>query len=103
MHEAIAEHHAFGALRTRCADFGTGGYYDGSAETQGLQDLLMRDLGLKARRKQMREMCGVGWVKEWFWPYSGRDYSGMVMEYVERWGLADKDKEKEKEKEKLAS
>ena len=91
MQEAVAEHIAFGELRTRCSDFGTGGYYDASAETQGFQDRLMRDLGLKTQRKKMRGMCGMGWVKEWFWPYSGRDYSSLVPEYIERWGLAEKE------------
>jgi dimethylaniline monooxygenase (N-oxide forming) len=64
-------------------------YLDGSVEIQNFTDLLVRDLGLRADRKRFKaEKTGKAglfglkaWFKEWFYPYFGKDYSGLVEEY----------------------
>jgi hypothetical protein len=47
-------------------------------EVQGFLDVLMRDLGLRDKRKK-------GWLglKEWVVPYTSRDYRGVVREFLE--------------------
>ena len=73
-------------------------YLDGSVEIQDFTDLLMKDLGLRADRKRLaaertgkRGVFGLrAWGKEWFYPYFGKDYRGLVEEYRTRWGLENK-------------
>jgi hypothetical protein len=58
-------------------------------------DLLVRDLGLETRRKKKKQRgCfGMkGWWSEWFKPYVGEDYRGLVAEYLEKWKLGDQSK-----------
>jgi dimethylaniline monooxygenase (N-oxide forming) len=70
-------------------------YLDGSIEIQSFTDLLMKDMGLRSDRKKWaaerggkRGIFGLRtWVKEWFTPYRGMDYRGMVEEYKTTWGL----------------
>jgi hypothetical protein len=70
-------------------------YLDGSVEIQDFTDLLMKDLGLRSDRKRFAtEREGKkglfslkAWAKEWFYPYFGKDYEGLVEEYRVRWGL----------------
>lgn len=47
-------------------------------------DMLLRDLGLKFRRKS-------NFIKEWFTPYSAYDYKGIVDEWLESSGIAGAD------------
>lgn len=45
-------------------------------------DMLLRDLGLKFRRKS-------NFLKEWFTPYVASDYGGLIQEWLEMAGNAD--------------
>jgi dimethylaniline monooxygenase (N-oxide forming) len=70
-------------------------YLDGSVEIQNFTDLLVRDLGLRSDRKRFvaeregkRGLFGLSaWTREWFYPYFGKDYRGLVEEYRTRWRL----------------
>ena len=70
-------------------------YLDGSVEIQDFTDLLVKDLGLRADRKRFaaerdrkRGLFGLkAWVSEWFYPYFGKDYNGLVEEYRTKWEL----------------
>lgn len=52
-------------------------------EVQWFFDVLLRDLGLRAKRKQKGIM---GVLKEWLLPYSAGDYRGVVNEFLDRNG-----------------
>lgn len=59
-------------------------FRDDSELVQDFTDLLMRNLGLEPER-EMRVVRSrwwgtrvVGWVKEWFSPYRGTKYRGLV-------------------------
>ncbi|TAQ85804.1 hypothetical protein B7494_g5871 [Chlorociboria aeruginascens] len=68
-------------------------YPDGSLEIQDYTDILMRDLGLRPDRKRLsaekygsRGLFGWrGWYREWFEPYRGLDYAGLIAEYLGTW------------------
>ena len=70
-------------------------HLDGSEIIQDIIDLLMKDLGLRLDRKRLEaERKGIwglfgwgAWVREWFSPYRGSDYRGLVEEYKRTWGL----------------
>ena len=77
-------------------------YLDGSVEIQKYLDRLVGDLGLEFLRKKRAQrlkgpqLFGVrGSLKEWFWPYMGRDYRGLLEEYLERWDLRREGEKKE--------
>jgi hypothetical protein len=82
----------WGALRFRDR---AAPYLDGIVEIQDFIDLLVEDLGLRSERKifavernGLKNLFGLsGWLKEWFYPYLGRDYKGLVKEYRARWRL----------------
>ncbi|KAH8596605.1 hypothetical protein B0O99DRAFT_671186 [Bisporella sp. PMI_857] len=90
MQEDVALMNSWGFAKTRCRDFP---YLDGSQEIQEFMDLLVSDLGLEVMRKKRAARKGFqilglrGWVKEWFTPYVGKDYRGLVDEYIEKWNL----------------
>jgi hypothetical protein len=72
-------------------------YLDGSVEIQDFTDLLVKDLGLRADRKRFaaerdrkRGLFGLkAWVREWFYPYFGKDYNSLVEEYRTKWGVGE--------------
>jgi dimethylaniline monooxygenase (N-oxide forming) len=90
MEKEVSMINSWGVVRYRDAGIS---YLDGSVEIQDFMDVLVRDLGLKAERKQKRglekwHLFGArAWLREWFAPYRGQDYKGIVDEYLERWGL----------------
>jgi dimethylaniline monooxygenase (N-oxide forming) len=92
MEKEISLLNNFGWLRFRDK---SANYLDGSIEIQSFMDLLVRDLGLETRRKKKKQRgCfGMkGWWSEWFKPYVGEDYRGLVAEYLEKWKLGDQSK-----------
>jgi hypothetical protein len=86
MEKDISLLQAYGNLRYRNP---SAHFLDGSELIQDFTDILMRDLGLeperkrKAAEKKWWELRIVGLVKEWFSPYRGIDYLGLVDEYLE--------------------
>lgn len=90
MEKAVSLITAWGWVRYRDR---TASYLDGSVEIQDFMDELVRDLGLRAERKRVRGEKG--WrvfgararAREWLEPYRGRDYRGLVGEYLRRWKL----------------
>jgi len=80
-------------------------YLDGSVEIQDFMDVLVRDLGLEWHRKKRAGLKKLHFVgaranaKEWFWPYRGLDYDGLVEEYLHKYRLGESGKE-DKEKNK---
>jgi dimethylaniline monooxygenase (N-oxide forming) len=70
-------------------------HLDGSEIIQDIIDLLMKDLGLRLDRKRLEvERKGIwglfgwgAWAREWFSPYRGSDYRGLVEEYKRTWEL----------------
>ncbi|KAH7319020.1 flavin-binding monooxygenase-like protein-like protein [Rhexocercosporidium sp. MPI-PUGE-AT-0058] len=86
MEKDISLLQAYGNLRYRNP---SAHFLDGSELIQDFTDTLMRDLGLeperkrKAAEKKWWELRIVGLVKEWFSPYRGIDYLGLVDEYLE--------------------
>lgn len=90
MEKDISLLQAYGNLRYRNP---AAHFLDGSDLIQDFTDVLMNDLGLRAERKK-KSAAGswwggrvVGWVKEWFAPYRGIDYVGLVDEYLDVWKL----------------
>jgi dimethylaniline monooxygenase (N-oxide forming) len=69
-------------------------HLDGAEFIQDIIDVLMKDLGLRTDRKRLEaERKGIwgwfgwgAWVREWFSPYRGSDYRGLVEEYKRTWG-----------------
>ncbi|KAG0651626.1 FAD-dependent monooxygenase DEP4 [Hyphodiscus hymeniophilus] len=92
MEESVSLVDGWGVLRFRD---NAAPYLDGSAEIQGFTDLLVEDLGLRSDRKRFaaeqkgkKGLFGLRiWFKEWFYPYFGKDYRGLVEEYRTRWQL----------------
>ena len=88
---------AWGVLRFRDK---AAAYLDGSVEIQDFTDLLVKDLGLRSDRKRYvaerdgrRGLFGCRiWMREWFYPYFGKDYRGLVEEYRRRWSFENEQK-----------
>lgn len=87
MEDSISMLNAWGQLKfPGLAD----AYPEGSGEIQNFTDVLMEDLGLRADRKRLgaekdgkRGLFGLrAWYNEWFTPYRGLDYKGLVAEYM---------------------
>ena len=87
MEENISMVNAWGQLKA--LDYAEG-YPEGSGEIQNFTDLLMEDLGLRPDRKRLaaerdeeKGLLGLrAWYREWFKPYRGLDYKGLVAEYM---------------------
>jgi dimethylaniline monooxygenase (N-oxide forming) len=87
MEEDVSMRNAWGQLK---APGYAEEYPEGSGEIQDFTDELMKDLGLRHDRKRLaaeragkKGVFGVrAWYKEWFKPYQGLDYKGIVAEYL---------------------
>lgn len=54
-------------------------------ESQSFFDEVIKDLGLDPYRKKAKSRWPfIGWVFEWFEPYRGLDYQGIVEEFLDR-------------------
>jgi hypothetical protein len=87
MEENVSMINAWGQLKAPAyAD----AYPEGTGEIQYFTDILMNDLGLRADRKRLaaeregkKRVFGLrAWYNEWFKPYQGLDYKGLVAEYL---------------------